>query len=215
MLLSTLTAAVFAAALGAALCFVGYRIFLVLLPIFAFFAGFWLGAEAIALVFGTSFLATTTSWIVGFVVGFIAAILSYLLFVVGIAIVAAAIGAALGSGFMAALGFESGLLAALVTLASAVVLALLTLRFDLQKYVIIALTAISGANGLVISVLLVLGQVTVESLRESGNSIRPILQDSWFWLIAWLAVAVVGIVVQVRYNRDYSFAPDRYFEGWG
>jgi hypothetical protein len=215
MLLSTLTYAAFAAALGAAMLLVGYRIFLVLLPIFGFFAGFWLGAQAVSLVLGIGFLATTISWVVGAVVGLIAAVLSYLFFTLGIAIVAASIGAALGAGFMGALGFESGFLVIIVVLICAIVAAALAVLFNVGKYIIIALTAISGANALLLSVLLLIGRVSLEDLPAAGNSIKPILQDSWFWLIVWLAVAVVGFVVQVRYNRDYEFTPDRYIEGWG
>ncbi len=215
MLLSTLTFAAFAAALGAALWFAGYRIFLVLLPILGFFAGFWLGAEAVALVLGTGFLATTTSWIVGAVVGLVAAVLSYLFFMLGIAVVAAAIGAALGAGFMGALGFESGFLAIIVVLVCAIAAAVLAVLFNIEKYVIIAFTAISGANALLLSILLLIGKVSLEDLPTTGNTIKPILQDSWFWLIVWLVVAVAGFVVQVRYNRDYEFTPDRYIEGWG
>ena len=215
MLLSTLVAAAFAAALGAAMLLVGYRIFLVLLPILGFFAGFWLGAEAVSLILGAGFLATTISWIVGAVVGLIAAVLSYLFFTLGIAVVAAAIGAALGAGFMSALGFESGFLAIIVVLVCAVAAAIATLLFDIEKYVIIAFTAVSGANALLVSLLLLIGKVRLEDLPASGNTIKPVLQDSWFWLVVWLVVAVAGFVVQVRYNRDYEFTPDRYVEGWG
>ena len=215
MLLSTLVAAAFAAALGAAMLLVGYRIFLVLLPIFGFFAGFWLGAEAVALIFGTGFLATTTAWVIGFVAGVVAAVLSYLFFKLGVAIVAAGIGAALGSGFMAALGLETGFLVTIVVLICAVAAAVLAVLFRIDKYVIIAITAISGANALLLSVMLLIGKVSVEDLPTTGNSIKPILQDSWFWLIVWLVVAIVGFVVQVRYNREYEFTPDRYVEGWG
>jgi hypothetical protein len=214
-MLTVIVAALFIAALGAALCFVGYRIFLVLLPIIGFFAGFWLGAEVVSIIFGTGFLATVTAWIVGFLAGLVVAVLSYLFYLLGVALVAAAIGAALGSGFMAALGFDPGFLTAIVDLAAAIVAAILTLVWNLQKYVIIALTAIGGANALLLSVLLLIGKVSLESLRTAGTSIKPILQDSWFWLIVWLVVAIVGIVVQIRLNRDYTFTPDRYIEGWG
>ena len=133
----------------------------------------------------------------------------------GIAVVAAAIGAALGAGFMGALGFESGFLVIIVVLVCAIAAAVLTVLFNIEKYAIIAFTAISGANALLLSVLLLIGKVSLEDLPATGNTIKPILQDSWFWLIVWLAVAVAGFVVQVRYNRDYEFTPDRYIEGWG
>ncbi len=34
-------------------------------------------------------------------------------------------------------------------------------------------------------------------------------------MIVWLVLAVLGIVVQIRANREYEFTPDRYVEGWG
>ena len=215
MLLSTLVAAAFIALLGVGLCLVGYRIFLVLLPIFGFFAGFWLGAEAVALIFNTGFLATVAGWVVGFVVGLIGALVSYLFFTLGVAVVAAGIGAALGSGIMGAIGLESGFLVTIVVIICAVAAAVLTVVFRIQKYVIIGLTAVSGANALLLSVLLLIGKVSLDDLQTAGNSIKPVLQDSWFWLIVWLAVAVASFVLQVRFNQDYEFTQDRYIEGWG
>ena len=63
---------------GLAVCFVGYRLFLVLLPIWGFVFGLVLGAQTIQALFGEAFLATVTSWVVGFIVGGIFAVLSYL-----------------------------------------------------------------------------------------------------------------------------------------
>ncbi len=60
---------------GLVLAFAGYRLFLVLLPIWGFFFGFGLGAQSIQALFGDAFLATITSWVVGFVVGAIFAVL--------------------------------------------------------------------------------------------------------------------------------------------
>lgn len=213
-MLQVLFAALVAALLGLAFCFMGYRLFLVMLPIWGFFAGFWLGAEGVSLIFGTGFLATVTGWVVGFVAGLIGALLSYLYFIVGVALVAASVGAALGSGLMAAAGFDSGFLAATVAISSGFVVAVLTLLLNLQKYVIIALTALGGANAILLAILLLLGRVSLESVQRAGTAIGPILQDSWFWLLVWLAVAVAGIVVQIRANRTYTFTKTMYVEGW-
>jgi len=214
-MISVLFAAAFAVALGAAFCFVGYRLFMVMLPIWGFFAGFWLGAAAVSLLFGAGFLATLTAWVVGFAAGLVGAVFSYLFYLVGIAIVSAAFGAALGTGLMGVFGFETGLLVSLVALVCAVVVAGLVLRFNIQKYAITAITAIGGANAILAGVLLLLGRVPLGSFATGGGTIKPILQDSWFWLIAWLAVAVIGFVVQIRVNRDYTFSPNQYIEGWG
>jgi hypothetical protein len=207
--------AILALLLGAALCFAGYRLFLVLLPIWGFFAGFWLGAEGVSLLFGGGFLATVTGWVVGFVIGLFGALLSYLFYILGVAIVAAGFGAALGSGFMQAIGFEPGFMVAVVAVISAIIMAGLVVLLNIQKYVIIAITAIGGANAMILSVLLLLGRVSLDSLPGAGSSIRPILQDSWFWLIAWIILAVIGIVAQIRVNRNYTFNREDYAQGWG
>lgn len=214
-MLSVLFVSLFALLFGLAFCFVGYRLFLVMLPIWGFFAGFWLGAEVTTLLFGAGFLATTSGWVVGFVVGLFGAVLSYLFYLIGVAIIAAGFGWALGSGFMVALSFQTGLITGIVALVLAVVMVVLVMGFNLQKYVIMAITAVGGANAVVLSALLLLGRVSLDNLSNAGNSIQPILQDSWFWLLAWLVVAVAGIAVQIRTNRDYQFSREQYIEVWG
>jgi hypothetical protein len=66
---ATITLVLFALLLGAALCLAGYRFFLVMLPIWGFFGGFWIGAEATSLLLGGGFLATTTGLVVGLAAG--------------------------------------------------------------------------------------------------------------------------------------------------
>jgi hypothetical protein len=207
--------ALFALIFGLAFCFAGYRVFLVMLPIWGFFAGFWLGAEATSLLLGTGFLATTTGWVIGFVVGLLGAVLSYLFYMLGVGLLAAAFGWAMGAGFMNALGFDPGLLTAMVGIIAALVMAGLVVLLNIQKYVIIAITAIGGANAIVLSGLLLFGRVSLEELRGAGNAIAPILQDSWFWLVIWLALGAAGLIVQIMTNRTYVFDREQYQEGWG
>jgi hypothetical protein len=213
--LSVLLAALFAFVIGLAFTFAGYRVFLVLLPIWGFFAGLWFGAEAIIVMFGGGFLATTTGLVFGFILGLLVGVFSYLFYMVGVAIVAAGLGASIGGGFMAALGFDPGLITAIVIVVTALVVALLVLAFNLQKYVVIALTAFAGTNAILLSILLVLGRVELQQISGAGNAIAPILQDSWFWLIAWLVVAAAGFVVQLRANRSYTFTRAELSEDWG
>ena len=78
--MSTVLAVLFAAIIGIGFLLWGYRIFLVMLPIWGFFAGFWLGAGGISLFLGQGFLATVTGWVVGFALGVIGAVLSYLFY---------------------------------------------------------------------------------------------------------------------------------------
>ena len=214
-MLATITLALFAVLLGAAILFAGYRFFLVMLPIWGFFGGFWLGAYAVNLIFGGGFLATTTGLVVGFVVGIIGAVLAYLFYIVGVLIIAGAIGGALASGIMSALGFDPGLITAIVTIISALVAAGLTLLLNLQKLVLIVLTAMIGASLFVLAGTLIFGQVTIADLQAGGNFLQPIFDGSWLWGIVWLVLAIVGVVVQIRANRTYVFQKEMYVEGWG
>lgn len=213
-MIQILFATLVALAFGIGFSFFGYRLFLVLLPVWGFFAGFWLGADVVRLLFSDGFLATTLGWTVGLVAGVLGAVLSYLMYMLGVALVAGGAGWALGSGMMAALGFESGLLIGGVALLSALLVVALALAFNLQKYVIIAITALGGANLLLLAILLPLGRVTLADFSTVGNALAPVLQDSWFWLLIWIALASAGVAVQSATSRTYTFQREMYRESW-
>ena len=121
----------------------------------------------------------------------------------------------LASGIMSALGFSPGLIMTIVVILSAVVAVALTLLLNLQKYVIILFMSMAGAALIILGVMLLFGQVTVADLQSAGGFLQPIFQGSWFWGIVWLALLVVGVVVQLRTSRAYAFTKDEYVEGWG
>jgi hypothetical protein len=212
---TTLAIAVLAGLLGIAFCFVGYRFFLVMLPIWGFFGGFYLGATGVSLLLSGGFLGTTLALVVGIVVGIIGAILSYLFYMVGVAVIAAAFGAMLASAIMGALGFSPGLITTTVIIVSAIVAAGLTLLLNIQKYVIIVFSAVAGAALVMVGAMVLFGQITVAELQASGGFLQPIFQGSWFWGLVWLALVVAGAVIQIRTNRTYVFTNDMHVESWG
>lgn len=211
-----LIAALLAVLLGCGMCFYGYRLFLVMLPIWGFFAGLWLGLKGVQLFLGGGFLGTTTGIVVGLILGVILAILSYLFYLFGVALVAGSFGVTLGFGLMSGLlGMETGLLVTLIALSLGIVIALLTLVLNLQKYVIIAITALGGANLIAAGVMLLLGQVSLADLVQAGNSLGPVAHESTFWLAMWIILALIGIWVQLRLHRSYDFDKSTYRQGWG
>ena len=184
---------------GLLLCLGGYRFFLFLIPFWAFFFGFGLGAQSIQALFGDAFLATITSWVVGFSVALIFAVLSYLFYVAAVALVAGALGYALAVGLLQAIGSDFGLIVWLIGLVAGVALAGVTIFFNLQKWIIIAATSFMGA-GVIVGVFLALfGQLPSAELVQ--NPVRMALQNSPFWLIAFLIVSVLGIAAQATVNR--------------
>lgn len=190
---------------GLTLCFGGYRFFLVLLPIWGFFFGFALGAQTVQALLGTAFLGTVTGWLVGFLSGAIFALLSYVFYLGGVALVAASLGYMLGVGFMGAIAIDFGMLAWLVGLVLAIVVTGLTLFFNIQKYVIIAVTAIGGAA--VIVGALMYGAEGLDMAQAATNPIRTMLQGHPVWALIFLALAAMGMIIQVLTNRIYILTP--------
>lgn len=192
--------AIIALIIGVLALFAGYRLFLILLPIWGFFAGFAMGAHATALLFGTGFLATVTSWIIGFVAGLIFAVLSYLIYILGVALLSAAFGYFLGAGLML-LFLDPGILVTLVGIAGAVLMAIVVVALNIQKPILEFITSFGGATAIVTGVLLLFGRIPLESLGE--NPVRLVLQDSIFWFIAWLVLGFIGFGIQIVSNRTY------------
>lgn len=187
--------------IGMAVAFNGYRWFIILLPFWGFIFGFGLGAETMQAVFGTAFLAEVTSWVVGFFVGLLFAVLSYLFYFIGVALFAGSAGYALGVGLLALIGVDFGLIPWLVGVVVGIVVAAVTIIFNIQKWVIIFFTATGGAGVIVGSLLFALGVINVADLGE--HAVQAVLQDNIFWLIIYLVLAILGFLSQFATTQTY------------
>ena len=195
--------------LGAAFLFAGYRLFYVLLPIWSFVVGFWLGAQASALLLGQDFLSTTTGWIVGLALGLILAALSYLSFALGVVLLGASFGAWFGASMMLVLGFDAGFLLNAATVFTAIIFAALTVILDIKKHLIIGITALVGASAIITAYSLFTGTLTTDRFQLGGNVLGPVLNTSAFWLIGWLLLSLVGIAIQERTTRGFYLEVDQ------
>jgi hypothetical protein len=180
---------------GLAIAYGGYRFFMVLLPIWGFVFGFGLGAQTLQYLFGGGFLSTVSGWVVGFIVGAIFAALSYFIYLFGVAVLAGSIGYTLGVSFMLWIGVQAGFLTWLVGFILAVALVVVTLVFNIQKYVIVIGTSILGA-GLVIGTLM-LGVLGVPLAKLFENPIQMVLSGNWFMTLLFFVVLGTGIYVQL------------------
>ena len=187
---------------GLVVAFFGYRLFLVLLPIWGFFFGFFLGAQTLQVLFGVGFLATITSWLVGFMVGAIFAILSYLFYIIAVAIISGSFGYGVTVGLLEAIGLDFGFVLWLIGIIIGVIVALVGLRFNIQKYAIIVITAVGGTGAIIYTLLALFGDLTAAEML-----LRPVsaaIQNSFWWFLFFIAFVVAGIVVQIRANRSYE-----------
>jgi hypothetical protein len=191
---------------GLVVVFSGYRLFLFLLPIWGFFAGFILGAQTIHYLFDVGLFATVTGWVVGFFVGLLFAVLSYLFYFIAVGIISFSLGYGATVGILAWIGMDPGFLLWIIAVVVGIGVALGVYALNLQKYAIIVATAVGG-TGIIIYTLLVLfnGAIAV-SLFE--NPVQLALDASFWWLLFFLVVAGLGIVGQIQANR--SFEADTY-----
>jgi Domain of unknown function (DUF4203) len=197
---------------GSVLAFGGYRFLAVLLPILGFVFGFVLGAQLVQALFGGGFLATATSWLIGFLLAVPFAVVSYLIYFMAVSLAAGALGFVIGAGLMQAIGFDFGFLVWLVGVLAGLALATAVLVFNVQKYVVIAATAVLGAGVIVGTFLFLFGDLTPAQLGQ--NPVRHVLQTSPLWLLAFLAVAVVGTLAQYQSTRGLELRAYNRLASW-
>lgn len=193
--------------LGLVLCFAGFRLFVLVLPVFSFFAGFLVTAQAIQQLFGGGFLATTSSWVFGFVIGVLCAVAAYFVYYAAVAVLAVTAGYELGVGLMTGLGANLGFLLFLVGLIVAVAVVAVVIVLNLPKVLIVALTAEAGASMIVTGILLALGKVSLAALQ--WGLVGAVIRASWFWSLVIVVLALAGIAVQLLLPEAYSLEPYR------
>ena len=183
--------------LGLVVCFYGLKFFFVLLPVWGFIAGFFLGAQGIQALLGGGFLATGASWIVGVVLGVIFAVASYFIWYIGALIAAGSVGAILGTGLMSFIT-SNGVLNWIAAAVGAVVIAVLAALVMLPVFMVVVNTAFAGSAAVVIGLLFVIKRLTFVEVDNGESVINSAVQHNLPWVIVWVALAVIGSLWQVR-----------------
>lgn len=191
--------------LGLAACFAGFRLFVILLPIWGFFAGFISTAQAIQQLFGGGFLATVSSWVIAFVIGVLFAVMAYFFYYAAVIVLAATVGYEIGVGLMAGFGVNAGFIQFIVGLGVALALSVAVIALNLPRVFIIALTALGGASMILTGILLAFGGVTLATLNF--GLVGAFVRSSWFWFLVYVAIVVVGIVAQSMVPDTYKLTP--------
>ena len=185
-----LPAAVLLLAAGLLACFVGHRLFRVVLGIY----GFVTGALIASSLMGTS---DTVPMIIAAVVGGLAgAVILLLAYFVGVALAGAAVAVVLVNLVAAQIGREPHIF---VVIAAAILGAFGALA--VQRYVIVVATAFGGAwTALWGGVTLADGFEVVGTSTRGGvwlpDPMQPAPDRPWF-MTAWLALGVAGVLVQL------------------
>lgn len=201
--------------IGLAVAFFGLRFWFILLPIFGAVTGFYLGARVIQDLFGTGFLSTGVSWIVGIVLAIGFALLSWFVWYAGAIIMAGAVGASLFSGIMHALFTNPwGWTLFIIALIGAILFAAIALFLNLPIYIVIVNSALGGASLAVAGLMTVLGMITITELAN-GASVATVDEArfqgaGWLWVILWIIVAILGMLYQLQSMASVRLPEDRW-----
>jgi hypothetical protein len=186
--------------IGAALCFRGYLLMRIIIPIWGAFAGFALGAGLIA---GSDdgFLKTGLAWAVGFGFALVFGLLAYLYYEFSVLLTMASLGFVLGVALMTALGVRWEWLIVLVGIAVGAVLATLAIVGELPMLLLTVLSSMAGASLVLGGIALVSNTINLDQIGEDGAITDTINRGPW-WFILFGGLTVLGIVLQVRYLDD-------------
>ena len=196
-----------AVAIGLAFAFWGFRVFLILLPIWGFFAGFLLGANGIQYIFGEAFLATVTGWVVGFLVGLLFAVLSYLYYWVAVILLGGVLGYQLTIGLLQWIGFDGdGLIAFILAIIVGAVFAVGFFVLHMPAVLVIVVTAISGAAATMAGIAIGLGLVPYQEFEGGIFGAYSGPEFGWIGIIGAIALAFAGAIYQTRTVADMSAA---------
>ena len=200
-----LLVAILVAIIGLAALVVGYRLFRLLLPVWAFVVGFFAGAGFIASWLGEGFLEGILGIGIGLVLGIGLAFVAYALWWIGVVIAIGGLGFALGYAILPAIGLETEFLALLVGLAAGAVLALAAILLHLPRAIIVVITSLWGSAAVIAGALVLFNQVEPEALGT--GAVLAAIDTSALWTIVWIALAVVGMGVQWVTTPEYELYP--------
>ena len=196
-----------AIAIGLAFAFWGFRVFLILLPIWGFFAGFLLGAQGVQYIFGEAFLAEITSWVVGFLLGLLFAVLSYLYYWVSVILLGGALGYQLTIGLFEWLGLNAeGWIALISGLIVGAIFAVGFFLLRMPAVLVIVATSILGAGATIAGVAIGLGLIPYEAMEFGIFGNYAVSDMGWLGIIAAIALAFAGAIYQTRTVADMSAA---------
>jgi hypothetical protein len=204
-----------AVAIGLAFAFYGFRVFLILLPIWGFFAGFLLGAQGVEWLLGgdAGFLGTVTGWVVGFLVGLLFAVLSYLYYWVAVILLGGALGYQLTVGLLTWIGFDAeGWITFILALIVGAVFAVGFFLLHMPAVLVIVASAISGAFATIAGVAIGLGLIPKDEWVGGIFGAYSAPEFGWLGIIAGIALAFAGAIYQTRTVADMaaSITADQY-----
>jgi hypothetical protein len=193
---STLLIAIIFIGFGLLNCFFGYRIFRILLAVYGFVLGAFVGIAVAGTVAPDQTLWLVVGAIAGGVIG---AVLMAILYFVGVFVLGALAGALLANTIGTVVGITMPTLVVIIVAIVVGVIALIA-----QRAVLILLTAFGGAWGAVAGCVLLFNGQTLPALGTFARSttVEQAGLPTLVILIVWLILGIAGVAVQFRTTRE-------------
>jgi hypothetical protein len=199
--LQDLFVALIAVAIGLVATFFGYRLFRAVLPIFGFVLGAIVGAQAVNLIFGDGIFSTILSIVTAVVVGLVFGVLAYAFWALGVILVVGGMGFAIGSALLPAFGLDDAeVISWLIGLAVGLGFAAAAFVLRLPRAIVTVVTALWGAGATLGGVMVLLQIIEPEQLGYGG--VDAVVSESFIWLLAYIALAVVGAIFQAMTSAE-------------
>jgi hypothetical protein len=182
-------------------CFAGYRFFRTVLVLYGFIIGALVATSAVG-------AGSTTGLVLAAIVGgLIGGLIFYIAYFLGVALIGAAIGALVVHAVWSQIGTDPHPIVLILFAISGAVAAMI-----LQRYVIVVATSFGGAWTLVIGALAMAGNQ--RALKAAGDvwilyafSVQP---EDRELLVVWVALGLVGLIVQLRFTGRGSSRAKRW-----
>ena len=192
--------ALIAVAVGLVAVFFGYRLFRAVLPVFGFVLGAIVGAQAVNLIFGDGFLVTILSIVTAVVVGLVFGLLAYFFWALGVVLAVGGMGFAIGSALLPAFGLDMDITSWIIGVVVGAGFAVAAIVLRLPRAIVTVVTALWGAGATLGGVMVLLQIIEPEQLGYGG--VDAVVSESFLWLLAFIALAVVGAIFQAMTSAE-------------
>jgi hypothetical protein len=164
----TLLVAAVAIIVGLAIAGFGTRLFYLLLPLWGFLTGLYLGADILASIAGEGIFASLGGWLAGAGLGLALAALAGLWFYGAVLVLGVGLGVTVVSGLLAAFGVDGGLLTLLVGVVAGLAAGVGVIMAEGPSVLVAAITGYAGATWVTAGLLLLIGRLHVADLHGVG-----------------------------------------------
>ncbi|MBP7807609.1 DUF4203 domain-containing protein [Candidatus Saccharibacteria bacterium] len=189
-----LVVGLFAILVGALFCFSGNIMMRILFPFMGFFAGFSVGAGAIAAISGDGFLGTVLGWTAGLFVGLLFALLAYFFYSFAIVLAFAGLGFSITSGLLSILHMDWNWLVVILGTVVGIIFGIFAIISSMPLIVLVIATAFFGSAVIIYGLMLVLNTASLGDF--SSGAVWQDIRDRFGLYLLWIGLAIAGSMSQ-------------------